>query len=447
MRTHPVLDGLAMTGVRLGLERIRTFLGVLEEPHLCAPAIHIAGTNGKGSTCGFVTQALVEAGYRVGTTTSPHLESLNERVAIDGVPIDDGTLTEAIEHVDRARWSWARTAGIKGTPLTYFEFMVAVAFQVFAWRQVDVMVVEVGLGGRLDATNVVQPVVTAVTSIGLDHTDVLGEDLATIAGEKAGILKRGVPVAIGPMAPAAREVIVARASSLGCPSWAPGLSMRKEIRRNGTVNLATPAGTLEGLTLGLRGAHQSSNALVALAILHHLRNQGFLVPDDAIRSGFAHAHVPGRLEQLLPGLVADGAHNPAGTTALAEWLAHRPCAGARILLFGMGEGRNAVDLVRPLLPHVDEIVTTSCAHPKAMDPMNLANLLADAFGEEAVISAGGAIEETLPEVYEEAHETVVCGSLFLAGAARSMVSDGALEGLVPGQGPKDVADDDHGDTE
>jgi dihydrofolate synthase/folylpolyglutamate synthase len=422
--------------VRLGLERIRTFLGVLDEPHLCAPVVHIAGTNGKGSTSTFITAALVHAGYRVGTTTSPHLESINERVAIDGIPVDDGTLTEAIEHIDRARWSWARTAGIEGTPLTYFEFMVAVAFQVFAWRQVDVMVVEVGLGGRLDATNVVNPVATAVTSIGLDHTEVLGEDLPTIAGEKAGILKRGVPVAIGPMTPEARAVIEARAKVLGCSCWSPGVSMRKEIRRDGRVNLATPGGSLEGVTLGLRGAHQASNAMVALAVLHQLRNQGFLIPDEAIRAGFAAARVPGRLEQLLPGLVADGAHNPAGTKALADWLAQRPCAGARILLFGMGDGRDPVDLVRPLLPHVDEVVTTACAHPKAMDPMALATTLAGAFGDDAVISAGGTIEETLPEVYEEAHETVVCGSLFLAGAARSMVSDGALEGLEPGHGPR-----------
>jgi len=441
VRSHPVLDGLAASGVRLGLERIRTFLGVLDEPHLCAPAIHIAGTNGKGSTAGFVTQALVEAGYRVGTTTSPHLEAINERVAIDGVPVDDATLTEAIEHIDRARWSWARTAGIEGTPLTYFEFMVAVAFQVFAWRQVDVMVVEVGLGGRLDATNVVQPVATAVTSIGLDHVDVLGDDLQTIAGEKAGILKRGVPVVVGPMAPEARIVIEQRAQVLGCPCWAPGLSMRKEVRRDGRVNLATPGGALEGVELGLRGVHQGSNALVALGVLHQLREQGFLVPDEAVRAGFAAVRVPGRLEQLLPGLVADGAHNTAGAQALADWLAQRPCAGARILLFGMGEGREPADLIRPLLPFVDEVVTTSCSHPKALDPMALATALAGTFGDDAVISAGGTIEETLPEVYEEAHETVVCGSLFLAGAARSMVSDGALAGLEPGRGPR-LADDD-----
>ncbi len=439
MRSHPVLDGLAMSGVRLGLDRIRTFLGVIEEPHLCAPAVHIGGTNGKGSTSAFVTAALVEAGYRVGTTISPHIESLNERVCIDGVPVDDSTLTEAIEHVDRARWSWARTAGIQGTPLTYFEFMIAVAFQVFAWRQVDVMVVEVGLGGRLDATNVVQPVATAITSVSLDHMEELGNDVASIAGEKAGIFKRGVPVVLGPMPQEARTVAEARAKSLGCPIWVPGMTMRKEVRRDGRVNLATPGGALDGVALGLRGAHQASNALVALAVLHQLRNQGFLVPDEAIRAGFARAHMPGRLEQLLPGLVADGAHNPAGTKALAEWLAQRPCSGARILLFGMGEGRDPVELVRPLLPHVDEVVTTACSHPKAMDPMALAQALAEAFGDDAVISAGDAIEVTLPEVYEEAHETVVAGSLFVAGAARSLVAEGALDGLEPGQGAEGEA--------
>jgi len=430
--SHPLLDGLGTVGVRLGLDRIRTFLEVLGEPHLCAPVVHVAGTNGKGSTTAFVTRVLVEAGYTVGTTVSPHIEQLNERVMIDGVPVDDATLVEAIEHVDRARWAWAKTAGIEGHPLSYFEFMIAVAFQVFAWRSVDVMVVEVGLGGRLDATNVVHPVVTAVTTIGLDHTEVLGDTLEAIAAEKAGIFEKGVPVIAGPMPAEAREVIAQRAELLGCPLWTAGPRMRREQRRDGRWSFATPGGAVQEVNLGLRGSHQGANALTAVAILHMLRELGFLVPDAAIASGLATAFVPGRLEQLRPGLVADGAHNPMGARALAAWLADRPKPGQRILLLGMGRDRDPVPFVEPLVPHVDEIVTVKCAHPKARDPMELAQELQDF---DVVLAAGDTIEATLPEVFAEALETVVTGSLFVAGAARAVVADGLLDGIVAGQGP------------
>lgn len=441
MRSHPLLDGLGQVGVRLGLDRIRTFLEVLGEPHLCAPVVHIAGTNGKGSTCAMITQALVTAGYTVGTTLSPHLEQLNERVMIDGLPVDDATLQEAIEHVDRARWAWAKSAGIEGHPLSYFEFMIAVAFQVFAWRSVDVMVVEVGLGGRLDATNVVSPVVTAVTAVGLDHTEQLGDTLAQVAAEKAGIIKRGVPLVVGPMAAEAREVVQHRGTALGCEVWAAGPRMRREQRRDGRWSFATPGGTLSNVRLGLRGAHQGANALVALAVLHQMRAAGFLIPDESVQRGLETAFSPCRLEQLLPGLVADGAHNVDGATALAAWLRDRPKLGLRILLLGMGEGRDAAAFVAPLVPYVDEVVTTRCAHPKARDPLELAQALSEL---DVELAAGGSVEETLPEVFSEALETIVAGSLFVAGAARSMVAQGALEGIEAGQGPLAL---DEGDEE
>lgn len=443
MNTHPLLEGLGMVGIRLGLDRIRTFLEVLGEPQLCAPVVHIAGTNGKGSTSAMVTRALVEAGYRVGTTVSPHVEALNERVLLDGLPVDDATLTEAIEHIDRSRWAWADAAGIEGHPLSYFEFMVAVAFQVFAWRQVDVMVVEVGLGGRLDATNVVQPVVTAITTVGLDHVEQLGDTLEKVATEKAGIFKRGVPVVLGPMPKEARDVAAARAEALGCRVWTAGPRMRREHRRDTVWNLATPGGALSDVALGLRGPHQGANALTALAILHTLREQGFLVPDEAIRTGLGAAFMPVRLEQLLPGLVADGAHNPDGARALAEWLRDRPRLGPRILLLGMGEGRDPAEVVAPLVPYVDEIVTTKCAHPKAVDPMDLAKALT---GFDILLSVGGPIEEALPDVFVDASETIVAGSLFVAGAARSLVRSGALDGLHAGQGYPDEALDDEGEA-
>ena len=428
MHRHPVLDQLALQGVRLGLDRIRGFLNSLGEPHRSFPVIHVAGTNGKGSVCAMVTAALTAAGYRVGTTISPHLEHINERVQIDGQAIDDASLVEAIEYIDRARWDWARSAGIEGNPLTYFEDMVAVAFLTFARREIDVAVVEVGLGGRLDATNVVEPLVCAIPHIGLDHTDQLGETLAAIAAEKAGIIKRGAPVVIGPLVQEAREVIESVCKRRGSDLWRAGPKMRREYRQ-GEWSFATPVGALAKVRLGLRGRHQGANALVALGVLHRLRTLGFLIEDDAIRAGFADPGLGGRIEQLAPGLVVDGAHNLDGTRALAEWLKEQPRPKTRILLWGMGQDRDPAQVIAPLLECVDEVVTTRCAHPRAVDPMDLAVALQNL---DVVLAAGGSVEETLPEVYAEADETIVAGSLFMAGAARSLVREGALDGLTPG---------------
>lgn len=416
MRSHPVLDQLASQGIRLGLDRIEAFLQSIGEPHRAYPVVHVAGTNGKGSVCSFVTNALVEVGLRVGTCLSPHVDQVNERILLDGQPIDDGGLIQAIEAIDRARFDWAQAQGIEGSPLTYFEFMTAAAFWSFAQRKVDIAVVEVGLGGRLDATNVVNPLVCAIPSVGLDHQETLGHTLAEIAGEKAGIIKRGVPVVVGPMAPEAAEAIAKRATAKNCELWRPP-QLRREYR-NGRWAFATPEGALRDVELGPQGRHQGVNALVAVGVLHQLRRVGIPVSDDAIRAGLAKPGLPGRLEEVIPGLIVDGAHNPAGAMALADWLNDRPRPQTRILLYGIGRDRDPLPVIQPLIPYVDEVVTTRCSHPKAADPMELALALRDNIDVE--LSAGEAIEETLPEVYEEADEVIVMGSLFVAGAARSI---------------------------
>jgi dihydrofolate synthase/folylpolyglutamate synthase len=423
VRTHPVLSRLAGKGIRLGLASTRNFLAALGEPHLAAPVVHVAGTNGKGSVCTMVTSALVRAGYRVGTYTSPHLEHVNERFRIDGVPVDDVSLSEAIEALDRKRVDWGRQQGMPEAPLTYFEFVTVLAFQLFADRGVDVMVIEVGLGGRLDATNVVSPVVTAVTSIGLDHQDRLGDTLGAIAAEKAGIFKRGVPVVLGPTKPEARGVLVGRATQLGCPLWQPGTHLQRERRRDGWM-VRTPSGVVGPMQLAMRGTHQGANASVAVGILHFLRAVGFVMDDEAIREGVATAVIAGRVEEVAPGLVVDGAHNIDGAEALARWLAERPRPELRILLFGIGAERDPMALLTPLLPHVDEVVLTRCAHPKARSPREIADALPEEL--DVTLSDGGDIEECLAEVYAEADETLVAGSLYLVGAVRSLVAEGAL---------------------
>lgn len=436
MIRHPVLDQLAQHGVKMGLEQVRSLLTHMGEPQAVYPSVHIAGTNGKGSTCMMVTSALVAAGYRVGTNLSPHLEQVNERIRIDSQPLDDVTLRASIESLDRVRHDWRRSLGDNRPPLTYFEFMTVLAMREFAAQGVHVGVFETGMGGRLDATNVLRPVVTAITTIGLDHQEQLGGTVDRIAGEKAGILKKGVPLILGLVPEEAREVVLARARMLGCEVWRPGPQLRRELRK-GRWSFSTPEGQIVGVDLPLEGLHMGHNAMLAVGILHQLRRMGFLVPDEAIVHGLESVDFGGRLEQLADGLIVDGAHNVDGARALATWLGSRERPERRVLLFGMGAGRDPMPIIAELHDHFDEIVTTRCAHPKAMDAMDLAMMLQDRV--EIPLAAGRDIDQDLAELYQEADETIVAGSLFLAGAARSLVRAGALEGLTPGS--VDVPDD------
>jgi dihydrofolate synthase/folylpolyglutamate synthase len=415
--THPVLEAAARHGVRLGSERMASFLLALGEPHRAWPAVHIGGTNGKGSTTTMVTAALVDAGFRVGTTISPHLQAVNERIQIDGVAVADAVLAGLIEDVDRQRWDWAAASGSRDNPLTYFELITAAAFLHFQRERVDIAVVEVGMGGRLDATNVVEPLATAITTVGLDHQAELGPTVEAIAAEKAGILKRGVPAVHGAMPEGAAAVIARTATAVGAPLWRPGAHLRRELRA-GAWNLSTPAGALTGVRLGMPGAHQGGNAVVALALLHHLRVAGLPIPDDAIRSGLERARIAGRLERIAPDLLVDGAHNEEGARALAAFLAGERRPRRRILLFGMGDERDPAAILSPLLPHVDEVVCTRCAHPKAREPEALAHAVS---AMHPVVSIAGAVEEALPEARADADEVVVAGSLYLVGAVRDLV--------------------------
>jgi len=431
--THPILSNLAMSGMKLGLDRVREFLQLLGEPHRQFAVVHVAGTNGKGSVTAMVATALREAGYRVGANFSPHTSELNERIWIDGVPIEDAYLHEVLETLDRARREWAQAAGIEGEPLTYFEMVTCAAFLAFSRSQVDIAVIETGLGGRLDATNVVHPQVVAVTSVAFDHMEQLGDTLIAIAGEKAGIFKKGASAVLGPMDPGILPVFTRRAGVLGMALWRPGADLRRSISR-GLWSFSTPLGTLEEVELGLEGEHQGANASVAIGVLHQLREQGFPVDDEAIRRGLRKAWLPGRLEEVAPGIFVDGAHNLAATEALSRWLARRPRPGCRILLFGMGEGRDALAIAQPLVPYIDELVTTRCAHPKARDPYDLAVSLQDL---QVVLAAGDEIEITLPEIAAEADEIIVAGSLYLAGAVRTLVAEGLLDSPELGAEPSE----------
>lgn len=416
MIDHPVLAGLTMAGMRLGLPRMRAFLSWLGDPHLRYPTIHIGGTNGKGSVCRLVGAMLEAQGYKVGITTSPHLQEVNERIRIGAAPIPDDAFVRLIETVDRERKAWAarELPEEERYPLTYFEFLIAAAFLHFAEEKVDVGVIEVGMGGRLDATNVVSPLLTSIVSIGLDHTDQLGPDHASIAGEKAGILKPGVPVVLGPLPPQAMAVIRSVARERGAPISAWG----EDFHATGHPESFDYHGgrVRESLALGLVGDHQVVNAAVALRLVDMLPDR-LAVGEDAVRTGLRVARNRGRLEWLAPDLLVDGAHNPDGATVLATFLARLPRDRRRTLVLGGGYDKDIRSVAFTLAPQFDRVFTTACDHGKARSPGEVAVQLE---GLPIPVTPAGKLEQALPAA-RDGGLVVVAGSLYLVGAVRDLV--------------------------
>lgn len=419
MTEHPLLRQLARFGIHLGLDRMRSFLARLGDPHLKYPCIHIGGTNGKFSTCSMVASVLRREGYKVGMTISPHLQQVNERMSINGQDIGDDELDSLLQEVDLARRAWARDQEDMPAEqvLTYFELVTAAAFVWFARHEVDVAVVEVGLGGRLDATNVIDGVVSAVVSVGIDHTEKLGPDLASIAAEKAGIFKPGRPAIVGPLQPPALRVVRAIASERGTPLFEAEQGYRVK-GRNHAFTFSCGGTTLKDLSIPLLGEHQLENAGVALAILHHLP-AGLAVSESAIREGMATVNLPGRLEWLAPDLLVDSAHNADGAARLADFLRQLPRNRPRYLLLGMSSDKDARSVAAALKSTVDRVFTTHCAHPRAASAGELAEQLV-AFG--IPVLPAGSVEEALPRVRDGEALVVVAGSVFLTGAVRDLVA-------------------------
>lgn len=364
------LLGLAPGGeIRWGLERIRALLAAAGQPHRAFAAVHVAGTNGKGSVAALVASVLAERGRRVGLYTSPHLVDFRERIVVGGAPVDDLVVTEAARRLAPA---------VRATGATFFEATTALAFLCFAETGVDVAVVEVGLGGRLDATNVVQPLGAAITNVAWDHAEYLGPTLEAIAREKAGILKSGVPASVGPLDAALEPVFRDVADSVGAHllflrQWAEVSEMRTALggTRFRYASPARPAG-LE-LRTPLPGLHQAWNASVAAMLLDRLPPP-FRPGDDELVRGFASVRWPGRLqvERLPDGVWAfDVAHNPAGVQALAAAIQALPLPRPLVLLLAILGDKPWHVMLPPLLRLSDAVffsVAPSSPASRRWDP-------------------------------------------------------------------------------
>lgn len=358
----------------LDLERVRELLTRLGGPDNDLPIVHVAGTKGKGSTSAMVAAMLSAAGYRTGLYTSPHLEHLEERFRVDGElcsPDELVSLVDALRPIVADIDRRATGAMPPESGPTYFDLTTALALTHFARRRVDAAVLEVGLGGRLDSTNVCRPHVTVITSISFDHTAQLGHTLAAIAGEKAGIAKLGVPLVCGVMEGEPRGVIEARCREVGAPLIQLGRDFdftyhppaaRAAGREHGRIDYVSTAHgrRREGVEVGLLGRHQAANGAVALAAIDELAKQGWSFDERALARGMAGVHWPARVEVVgwRPTVVLDAAHNVASAVALAATLQDNFLARRRILVFGTTRDKDVPGMLAALLPHFDEVVLT-----------------------------------------------------------------------------------------
>jgi dihydrofolate synthase/folylpolyglutamate synthase len=427
--TSQLLDrlfALETFGIKLGLDNITSLCAALGHPERSFTSLHVAGTNGKGSVTAMAHAALRAAGVHAGRYTSPHLSDLSERFVIDDRPVETAALESVVDDV-LACADRLQATGVLPVPPTFFEATTTAAFELFRRAGIEVGVIEVGLGGRFDATNVIAPVAGAITTIDFDHQQHLGHTLEAIAFEKAGIIKPGMTVVIGALVGVARDVIARAASERGATLFECAVDSRCTSVMTGgraRVTIETPSATYGPVTLGLRGAHQAHNAVVAVRLLESAASNGVRMSRAAIEQGLSEAEWPARLELIeLDGgradaprqVLLDAAHNPEGARALAayleRWHPERPP-----LVIGVMRDKNVAEIASTLLPHVSSVTATAAPTPRAIPPEDLARHLRAAGARDVVVEHDPA--RAIDRAFEKAQFVCVAGSIFLVGAVR-----------------------------
>ncbi len=393
------------------LDRMRALMAELDNPQDRYPTVHVAGTKGKGSTCALIASGLRASGLRVGLYTSPHLLDYTERIQIDFMPVSHADLVALIEQI--------KPAVARIPKLTTFEITTALAFMYFAQQHVDIAVIEVGLGGRLDATNVIFPKVSVITSLSYDHMAVLGNTLAQIAGEKAGIIKPGVPVISAPQKDEALDVLVKVAAGRN----APFTLVSRDITFQGLGH------TLDGQSLKIRsgeeaytfripllGLHQVQNAAVAAAALWTLRTQRIGIPDEAIQRGFAEVKWPARFDVVRrePPVIFDSAHNQDSFARLRQALTDYFPGRHVYLVFGASEDKNIPGMFAEIKPVVRQLLICKSFHPRALDPQKIQDLAQQAgIPNVTVPSVEEAFDRALEMSEKDGSIVLSAGSMFV----------------------------------
>ncbi len=399
------------------LKRMVSLMKILGSPQDEFPSIHIAGSKGKGSVSAFCSTVLQGAGYKVGLYTSPHLKDFEERMQINQQPIPRQILVKYVNEI--------KGAVVKVPGLTTFEIMTGLAFLYFARERVDIAVIEVGLGGRLDATNIITPLVSVITSLYLDHVSILGDTLEQIASEKGGIIKPGIPVICAPQESKALEIIQTiarenRSKLVEIKKDYPYSVVSKRLDgQDFQIDLPDDE-TITSFWIPLLGDFQVINAVTAFATLIELDHYGFSVDIPTIRDGFSRTFWPGRFEVLRkePPVIVDSAHNPASIGKLRETISEFFPDQELILVFGISEDKQLDGMFAKILPWTAHLICTQADHPRAMDPEKMADL-AQAYDCEvtSISDVGEALAKALSLV-DQGQVVVVAGSIFVAASAR-----------------------------
>ncbi len=417
------------------LKRVREVLDILGDPQQAYPSIHVAGTNGKTSTTKIAAALLHGFGLRAGSFTSPHLQDVRERIQINGEPWSQARFVAAWQDVLPYIEMVDMQAAEKQEPqISYFEALTITALAGFADEPVDVAVVETGLGGRLDATNVLDAGVCVITPISLDHQDYLGTTLAEIAAEKAAIIKDKSIVVVAEQEPQALEVILARAAETDSVVWLEGRDWQVSARQMGVggqmLDVRTPTGTYEGLFLPLHGEHQAHNSAAALVAAEAMMG-GKALPAEVVEEGFMQVRSPGRLELIRrsPSIVVDGAHNPVGVAAMVAGLEEAFHFGYTVGVFSAMQDKNIEAMLVEAEPAIDHLVLTDMGSARGASMQDLKEIADDVFGDDRV-----SVEEELPAAIDKATELadapadttitrgiIVFGSLTLVGEVTQLV--------------------------
>jgi len=413
------------------LDRMRKLLEYLGNPHEQLKCVQIAGTKGKGSTCAMLASMLRACGYTVGLYLSPHLTDLRERITVD---------QNMISYVDLAEL-FKQIAAVEGKfgdqPLSFFEIMTAAAFKYYADQAVDIVVLETGLGGRLDCTNVVNPLACGITQISLDHTNILGKDLGSIAREKGGIFKKGVSA----VSVAQEPEVIAALNDVAASSQTPleytgeqiefsyRFEANRELGPHSRVCVTTPTSKFEHLAVPLKGEHQALNCGLALAIVDKLKAHGFTLPEDKIIEGLSHTELPGRMEQVheQPRVIIDGAHNASSIHALVRALGAHIAYDSLVMIFGCGQDKDVNGMLKQIALGADKVIFTRArSNPRAMEPEELLTRFNELAGKMA--QTAPTLEEALrvaSRAVSREDLVIITGSFYLVGEAKKYFSDRA----------------------
>ena len=418
------------------LERMEKLLSLLGNPHLKFHTVHIAGTKGKGSTATMLARMLEANNYKVGLYTSPHVLHLHERIAVNSEMITDEEMRDLINRIHAPVEKFSKT-----DPPTFFEIFTALAFMYFVDKSVDIAIIETGLGGRLDSTNVIQPKIIGITSLSIDHQAQLGSTLDKIAMEKAGVLKRGVPVFTVQQEPEAMSVLKAQALAAKSDLVVTGsdidFSHRFETSRehgpHTRICLTTPTSKFEHLRVPLHGKHQAINCGLALAMLDKLRSLGYNIDNDKAADGLSKVSLPGRMEVIChdPRIMIDAAHNAASIRALIHAIGQNIPYDSMVVIFGCNSDKDIIGMLKELQYGADKVIFTRSNSPKAASPSDLADMYTEICGKmcQYAASLGQALQLANSAV---SREDLICitGSFYLIGQAKLRFQQDAVLATV-----------------